>query len=123
MEPISSPCLTGLNALLWLCSSSMCMGMDLMSPEYFGAFGSPSLKRSELRPRCTPCFTSFFSHAAGSASGSPAQLYSVVRFVNQQGNDQSRVRRQPTPSDSCRTVSSISISNITDATRSSIIGS
>ena len=33
-----------------------------------------------------------------------------------------RVRRQRTPSDSCRSVSSISISNITDVTRSSIIG-
>jgi len=36
MEPISSPCLTSLNAMLWLCCSSMYMGMDLMSPEYFG---------------------------------------------------------------------------------------
>ena len=47
----------------------------------------------------------------------------IIGFVNQQGNDQSRVRRQRTPSDSCRSVSSISISNITDATRSSIIDS
>ena len=47
----------------------------------------------------------------------------IIGFVNQQGNDQSRVRSQRTPSDSCRSVSSISISNITDATRSSIIDS
>ena len=47
----------------------------------------------------------------------------IIGFVNQQGNDQRRVRRQRTPSDSCRIVSSISISKITDATRSSIIDS
>src|ERR1022692_2276861 len=34
MELISSPCLTSLNAMHWLCFSSMCMGTDLMSPEY-----------------------------------------------------------------------------------------
>ena len=39
MESISSPCLASLNAMHWLCCSSMCMGTGLTSPEYFGVFG------------------------------------------------------------------------------------
>jgi len=49
--------------------------------------------------------------------------FRLEQAPEEHAEEESSVRRQRAPSDSCRSVSSISISNITDATRSSIIDS